>query len=116
MPARTAASNLSNGDFRNVDFRGAVLNGARLTGGQFSGANFTDVEFNRTDIRGANLIGARGLSQDQIGRACGDASTRLPSGLTARTCRGITLRIVPPAPPAPPVPPRSRNFIIASGN
>ena len=70
---------------------------------------------NRTDVRGADLTGARGLTQAQVGRACGDASTRLPRGLTARTCRGIAVRVAPPAPPQPPAPPRVRHFVMASG-
>ncbi|MDQ7812279.1 MAG: pentapeptide repeat-containing protein, partial [Brevundimonas sp.] len=60
---------------------------------------------------------ARGLSQAQVARACGDAGTRLPGNLTARACRGVSsVRAVPtpPRPPVPPVPPRSRNIVVAS--
>jgi len=107
-------SNLSNGDFRGADFSGATLNGARLTGGSFVGADFEDAEMNRADIRGTDLSRTHGLTQEQVGRACGDAGTRLPRNLSARTCRVSSLRITPPRPPAPPTPPRRRNLVVAS--
>ena len=68
----------------------------------------------------AEVRRARGLTQQQVGRACGDANTRLPRNLTARVCRnlvGMHVSIpVPAAPPAPPVPPRVRNFTLASSD
>ncbi|RZJ42546.1 MAG: pentapeptide repeat-containing protein, partial [Brevundimonas sp.] len=111
------ASNLSNGDFSGASFRDAELDSARLTGGRFARADFTDASLRRTDIRGADLSDARGLTQGQINQACGDGSTRLPSRLTAQTCRGGSriVRAAPaaPIPPVPPVPPR-RNLVLAS--
>jgi hypothetical protein len=108
-------SNLTNGDFRGASFRDAELNRARLTGGRFAGADFSGADMNRADLRGADLSKAHGLTQEQVGRACGDANTRLPGRLTAGACRGIAgVRIPPPAPPVPPVaptPPRVRNFV-----
>ena len=69
----------------------------------------------RTDIRGADLSGARGLTQGQIRTACGDGSTRLPGGLTAQACRSSAITVIR-TPPAPPVPPRVRNFVAVAGN
>ena len=118
--AEIAMSNMANGDFRSADFSDATLNGARLTGGRFGGADFDGASMNRTDIRSTDLSGARGLTQAQVSRACGDANTRLPGSLTTRVCRGVSsVRIVtprPPTPPAPPVPPRSRNVVVASAD
>jgi uncharacterized protein YjbI with pentapeptide repeats len=115
--AEIAMSDLSNGDFRSVDFSNATLNGARLTGGRFGGADFEEASMNRTDIRGADLSGAEGLSQSQISRACGDASTRLPARLTVRVCRGVSVvRTTPPAARTPPAPPRSRNTVVVSSD
>ena len=110
--AEITASNLSNGDFSGADFSDASLDGARLTGGRFHRADFSDASMRRTDIRGADLSGARGLTQDQVDEACADGSTRLPGRLTVRTCRGGP-RLVR-TPPTPPVPPRVRNLVVAS--
>ena len=38
--------------------------------------------FEVTQRSGANLLGARGLTQTQLDEACGDANTKLPEGFT----------------------------------
>ena len=106
------AATLSNGDFTGAIFVGASLDGARLSGGNFARADFMEASLRRTVIRGADLSGARNLTQDQIQQACGDGSTRLPGRLTPQTCRSSTIRVIR-APPTPPVPPRVRNFVNA---
>nr|WP_281378561.1 pentapeptide repeat-containing protein [Brevundimonas lenta] len=85
--AELSAANLSRGDFRDASFRDADLRGARLTRGRFEGADFGGADLDQTDIRGADLSGARGLTQAQVGRACGDASTLLPGRLIVPVCR-----------------------------
>jgi len=81
-------------------------------------ANIAGVDFSRT----------QGLDQDQIDEACGDASTRLPPGLMARTCsrkvRFVVNRAPAPAvravpvhpamPPAPPAPPAAPRYIVSN--
>ena len=42
----------------------------------------------RAGLEGADLSAARGLTQDQVNRACSDHGTRLPAGLSGRPCRG----------------------------
>ena len=107
-------------NFDNASFRAADLDNARLSGGSFNRTDFRDASLRRTDIRGLDLSRARGLTADQVEEACGDASTRLPGGLTARNCRGgvrvIRTPPAPPTPPVPPIPPRQRNLVITSGN
>ena len=49
---------------------------ADLTNVDFSGANLTDAI-----LDGADLRGARNLSQEQLDSACGDPQTLLPEGL-----------------------------------
>jgi hypothetical protein len=39
-------------------------------------------------LGGADLSGAKGLDQDQLDEACGDGGTRLPRGLTLKSCHG----------------------------
>ena len=102
------AANLSGGNFTGASFRQTELNSARLAGGIFARADFAGAEMRRTDIRGVDLSSARGLTQSQIARACGDGSTRLPRGMTVTSCGG---RMAPPTPPRPPAPPAPRNLV-----
>jgi len=64
-------------DLTNASFVGAFLEGASFAGANLSGVNFSGAEMGR----------ARGLTQAQLNRACGDASTRLPRGLSLPACR-----------------------------
>jgi len=66
--------------------RGAVLDGADLQGADLAGADLTGASLARAKLFRTDLRTARGLTQAQLDRACGDASTRLPAGLTARAC------------------------------
>lgn len=68
--------------FRKTDLTDAILVGASFDGADFSGANLTNA-----NISGAELSRARGLTQAQINRACGDNSTELPGGLKVQQCR-----------------------------
>lgn len=64
---------------------------ARLEGADLTGADLTDAVLDYSDLAGANLTGAilvgtslvnvRGLTQEQIAQAYGDASTALPAYL-----------------------------------
>ena len=69
-------ANLTGADLTNATFVGAYLQGARLSGANLSGTNFSGAEMDR----------ARGLTQAQLNKACGDESTRLPSGLQWASC------------------------------
>lgn len=60
--------------------RAADLAGANLQGAGFAGADFKDVNLLSTDIRGAELLGVN-LTQKQIDKARGDATTKLPPGI-----------------------------------
>jgi uncharacterized protein YjbI with pentapeptide repeats len=58
-----------------------------LVGGYFSSANFAGANLTNANLSGAELKGARGLTQTQLSKACGDAETTLPRGLTVPTCK-----------------------------
>jgi hypothetical protein len=82
-----------------------------MIGGQFARADFRGANLEGALLFGADLSAARGLDQDQLDEACGDPSTRLPSGLSVKLCHGrmdahriLTLHAFPPVPPVPPVP------------
>ena len=57
------------------------LRGADLTGADLSGAYLSEATVARTGLRGVNLRGAKGLTHEQIERAFGDRTTRLPDHL-----------------------------------
>ncbi len=69
-------------DFTNVNFEDAVL-----VGGWFGRSNFAGAKFGNANLSGSDFTGAIGLSQSQLDTACGDAGTKLPSGLTIIPCK-----------------------------
>ena len=69
-------ANFTGADLTNATFVGAYLQGAKLSGANLSGANFSGAEMDR----------ASGLTQSQLNQACGDESTRLPSGMSIPGC------------------------------
>lgn len=86
----------SNADLRDVEAYGGVFSssnfiGANLTNASFVGAYLEGASFSGATLSGANFSGARltratGLTQGQLNRACGDASTILPGGLRIPAC------------------------------
>ena len=116
--AALRGANLANSRFDRASFREAALEGAILTGATFEGADFHDAELNHAILAGADLSHARGLEQDQLDEACADGRTRLPPGLTAKTCAARVMARawpLPPAPPPPPVPPAKPRYLVAEG-
>lgn len=78
--------NAYGGVFSSASFSGANLTNAGFVGTYLRGANFSGATLTGADFSGADLTGARGLSQAQLDRACGDATTALPSGLHIPPC------------------------------
>ncbi|OYX34709.1 MAG: hypothetical protein B7Y99_04945 [Caulobacterales bacterium 32-69-10] len=70
-----------------VSFAGADLTNASFVGAYLQGANFAGARMAGTNFSGAEMDRAVGLTQGQLNGACGDASTRLPRGLSLRPCR-----------------------------
>jgi len=105
--SRLRQSNLALGTFDDVDFSGANLSVANLFGARFNRSNFTRADlqsvtavgtyfgasnFTGADLTNGNFSGAdlsiaKGLTQGQLNRACGDSSTLLPKGTTIPRCR-----------------------------
>jgi uncharacterized protein YjbI with pentapeptide repeats len=79
-------SNASSGEFTNANFTQAELEHALFLTANLAGANFHQARVRGANFSGADLRRARGLTQQQISTACGDARTRLPSGLTIPRC------------------------------
>lgn len=104
--SRLIQSNLSLSTYDEVNLSGANLSIANLFGARFNRSNFANTNLQEAtavgtffgssnltgaDLSGANLSGAdlelvRGLTQSQLNAACGDSSTKLPSGKTIPTC------------------------------
>lgn len=91
-----SGADLSEADLTHADLFGAVLSNARLSGTDFTradligawaeGADFTGAILTDANLSGLMATTAKGLTQDQLNRACGDAATRLPAGLTVPAC------------------------------
>lgn len=74
--------NLAGADLRGADLRGARLIAADLRGADLRGADLIGADVRDTNIERADLSTALFVTQAQLNAASGDASTRLPTGLT----------------------------------
>lgn len=90
--AKLKGANFEKAELGRAVFHGAMLTNTRFTLANLSRADFSQakfegpVQFDRafmflTRIEGLDLSAAQGLQQAQIDLACGDAGTKLPSGL-----------------------------------
>ena len=84
--ARLVLMCMSYADFRGASFRDADLAGANLAHATVDDADFTGADLSIASIRGTDLSRATGLTQAQLDRACADSETKVPAGLTAKTC------------------------------
>ncbi len=73
--------------FSGANFARADLTNANLVGAYLEGANFSGANLSGVILSGAELSTARGLTQAQLDKTCGDKATRLPSGLRIPVCR-----------------------------
>jgi uncharacterized protein YjbI with pentapeptide repeats len=87
--ARLSGADLSDANLRGADLSHANLSGADLSDANLSGANLgkvvqygaAKIVYN-ANLSGANLSSAKNLTQTQLDKACGNANTKLPEGLT----------------------------------
>jgi uncharacterized protein YjbI with pentapeptide repeats len=84
--ARLVLMCMSFANFKSATFRGADLSGANLAHANLDGADLTGALMTITSIKGTDLTRARGLTQTQLDTACGDADTKVPTGMTVKTC------------------------------
>ncbi len=73
--------------FGHADLRGADLRNASLVGAYLQGADLSGAKLDGANLSGAEMSRARGLSEAQLARACGDEATLLPRGLRLPACR-----------------------------
>jgi uncharacterized protein YjbI with pentapeptide repeats len=97
VDANLSGANLSRANLPGADLSGADLSGenlvgelggANLSGANLSYANLSRANLSGTDLSGADLSGAANLTQTQLDKACGNAKTKLPEGLTLKHCSG----------------------------
>ena len=77
---------MSYANFSGATFRGTDLSGANLAHANLDGADLTGATMTITSIKGTDLTHARGLTQQQLDSACGDAETKVPAGLAVHNC------------------------------
>ena len=90
--AKLAGANLSHANLfgarlTSADLSHTDLSESTLVGAYFGSANLTGAVMKNANLSGAELQTTRGLTQAQLSAACGDRYTRLPSGLTVKSCR-----------------------------
>ena len=84
--ARLVLMCMSFANFKGATFRGANLSGANLAQAKLDGADLTGALMTITSIKGTDLTHVRGLTQTQLDAACGDSDTKVPAGMTVKTC------------------------------
>ena len=84
--ANLSIANLFGVRFNRANLRGANLRRAIAVGGFFGSSNLSGADLSGANFSGADLALARGLTQAQLNKACGDAETKLPKNLTIPSC------------------------------
>jgi uncharacterized protein YjbI with pentapeptide repeats len=84
--ANLSLTNMFGARATGANFTGANLDGAQLVGAYFGSSRFDGARMEGANLSGAELAEARGLTQEQLNTACGDATTALPAGLTISRC------------------------------
>ncbi len=84
--ARLVLMCMSFANFKGATFRGADLSGANLAHAILDGADLTGAQLTIASIKGTDLTRVRGLTQKQLNAACGDADTKVPTGMTVEIC------------------------------
>jgi hypothetical protein len=110
--ANLVGADLSGADLLVANLSSAHLLHANLEGANLTGANLSDARLERADLSGADLREVRNLTQTQLDEACGNASTKLPEGLTLKPCSKDSTRkecwvfgsVASPPPQLPPHP------------
>lgn len=73
-------------DFRNASFRNVNLSGANFAHANLAGADVTGAAMLTTALNGTDLTRVKGLTQNQLDRACGDGETKVPVGMKVHRC------------------------------
>lgn len=85
--ANLSGARLEGADLRGADFSNAWLNWSWLVGAKLDGANFTNTIFIGVQMQDTDLSKVKGLTQEQVSRACATSQTKLPSGMRISYCQ-----------------------------
>jgi uncharacterized protein YjbI with pentapeptide repeats len=77
-----AGANLQQANLQDAVLQGAKLGRADLRNTNLRHADLTEADLTMADLRGADLSQTKGLTQAQLDKACTDAATVLPAGLS----------------------------------
>ncbi|MGZ5960895.1 MAG: pentapeptide repeat-containing protein [Rhizomicrobium sp.] len=77
---------MSYANFSRATFRGTDLSGANLAHAILDDADLTGAVMAITSLKGTDLTRVKGLDQKQLDQACGDADTKVPSGMKVHFC------------------------------
>lgn len=84
--ANASLTNFFGARLTGADFTEANVSEATFVGAYLGGARFANAVLTGADFSGAEMGSARGLTQEQLNTACGDATTILPTGMTIPSC------------------------------
>ena len=84
-----SVTNLFAGRFTSASFRNANLRQSVMVGGYFGSADFTGADLEGANLSGAELDTAKGLTQAQLDKTCGDEATLLPGALRIPSCEKL---------------------------
>ena len=74
-------ADLTGANLSSANLSGAILRDVKLNGTQLQRANLHEADLTDAELRGTDLREAKGLTQEQLDVACGDAKTKLPDYL-----------------------------------
>ncbi|WP_300378492.1 pentapeptide repeat-containing protein [Henriciella sp.] len=81
-----SVANLFGTRFNRSSFKNANFQNAALVGTYFGNSNLEGADLTGANASGADFSIAKGMTQSQLNKACGDDSTRLPKGMTIPVC------------------------------
>ena len=80
--AQMQSADLAGAQMQSADLGGAQMQSADLWYAQMQSANLLNADVDLANLVGANLTDPTGLSRKALSRSFGDATTRLPDGIT----------------------------------
>lgn len=86
VEANFKACNFTHGVFNFANFEKSILHQALFHNAQLHKTRLKGADLSGADLSGAVLSTAIGLTQAQLDMACGNADTRLPPGLSIKSC------------------------------
>jgi uncharacterized protein YjbI with pentapeptide repeats len=84
--ANVELMNLLSADLKGASFHNADLAGTNLARANLDNVDFAGAVLEFTSFKGTDLTHAKGLTQSQLDRACGDADTIAPAGMHVPSC------------------------------